>query len=115
MKPLHILLSAFACLSLSASCNSKAASAKARSKRPSLDLFEMGMQEGDVLFYAHNHNISVRVVSNRKVEYNGEITSLSAVATELLGYKNKCAPCPHWTFNGRSLSDIYDETYPIED
>lgn len=93
----------------------KLASVKVRSKRPKFDMYEMGMHNGDVLQFVHDSNITAVVVSNRRVEYNGEEYSLSALSSELLGYKHKCAPCPHWTYNGRSMADIYDETYPFED
>ena len=36
--------------------------------------------------------------------------SLSAATRVLLGTDYNVAPGP-WTFNGRSLRDIYDETY----
>jgi hypothetical protein len=37
--------------------------------------------------------------------------SLSAATRVLLGTDYNVAPGPYWTFNGRSLRDIYDETY----
>jgi hypothetical protein len=50
------------------------------------------------------------------VSYKGEEVSLSALSAQLKGYKVKhIQPTPHWVFNDRLLSDIYDETYPFEE
>ena len=38
------------------------------------------------------------------------------LGAKLKGYKVKhIQPTPHWFFNDRSLSEIYDETYPFEE
>ena len=48
--------------------------------------------------------------------YEGEETSISALSAKLKGYKVKhIQPTPHWLFNDRLLSEIYDETYPFEE
>ena len=42
--------------------------------------------------------------------------SLSALSAQLKGYKTKrIGPCPYWIYQEKSLSDIYDETYPFEE
>jgi len=94
----------------------KAASAKAQPHRPALNFYEMGMQKGDVLKWKDDPSISVTVLSERKVNYNGEETSISALSAQLKGYKSRhIAPGAHWLFNDKLLSDIYDETYPFEE
>ena len=56
------------------------------------------------------------IQSQRKVCYEGEETSISALSAKLKGYKVKhIQPTPHWLFNDRLLSEIYDETYPFEE
>ena len=46
----------------------------------------------------------------------GEETSISALSAKLKGYQVKhIQPTPHWLFNERLLSEIYDETYPFEE
>lgn len=41
---------------------------------------------------------------------------ISALSARLKGYKTKhIAPGPHWLYNDKLLSDIYDETYPFDD
>lgn len=94
----------------------KAASSKAQAKRPPLNFYEMGLKKGDVLVWKDDPAKSVIVTSDRKVSYNGEEVSISALSAQLKGYKVKhIQPTPHWLFNDRLLSDIYDETYPFEE
>ena len=94
----------------------KAASAKAQPHRPALNFYEMGMQKGDKLIWKDDPTISVTVISERKVSYNGEETSISSLSAQLKGYKSRhIAPGAHWLFNEKLLSDIYDETYPFEE
>ena len=94
----------------------KAASSKAQAKRPPLNYYEMGIQKGEILRWKDNPSITVTVISERKVSYKGEDVSISALSAMLKGYKVKhIQPTPHWLYNDRLLSDIYDETYPIEE
>jgi hypothetical protein len=94
----------------------KAATENAKVRCPALNFYEMGMQKGDVLLWKENPSISVVVDSERKVIYNGEETSISALSARLKGYNTKhIAPGKYWTFKDRTLDDIYDETYPFED
>ena len=94
----------------------KAASSKAQAKRPPLNFYEMGLQKGDVLVWKDDPSISVTIISGRKVCYEGEETSISALSAKLKGYQVKhIQPTPHWLFNERLLSEIYDETYPFEE
>jgi len=94
----------------------KVASSKAQAKRPPLNLYEMGLHKGDVLQWKDDPSINVTVLSERRVLYNGEEMSLSPLSAQLKGYKVKhIQPTPHWLFNDKLLSDIYDETYPFEE
>lgn len=94
----------------------KAASIKAQLHRPALNFYEMGMEKGDVLVWRDDPSISVTIVSDRKVSYKGEEVSISALSAQLKGYKSKhISPTPHWTYKEKLLSEIYDETYPIEE
>ena len=94
----------------------KAASSKAQAKRPPLNYYEMGIHQGDILKWKDDPSITVKVISDRKVSYNGEEVSISALSAQLKGYKVKhIQPTPHWLYEDRLLSEIYDETYPIEE
>lgn len=94
----------------------KAASTKAQAKRPPLNFFEMGFQKGDVLVWKDDPSISVTIVSERKVMYDGVETSISSLSAKLKGYNTKhIAPGAHWFYKDKDLSEIYDDTYPFEE
>ncbi len=94
----------------------KAATEKAKARRPALNLYEMGMQKGDRLLWKEDPSISVVISSERKVVYKDEEYSLSALSAQLKGYNVKhIAPGKYWTYKEKSLDDIYDETYPFEE
>lgn len=94
----------------------KEASDKAVKKRPPLNYYEMGIHQGDILKWKDDPSITVTVISERKVSYKGEEVSISALSAQLKGYKVKhIQPTPHWLYEDRLLSEIYDETYPIEE
>ena len=94
----------------------KAASAKAQIHRPPLNFYEMGMQKGDILVWKDDPSVSVTIISERKISYEGEETSISALSAQLKGYKSRhIAPGAHWLYKDKLLSEIYDETYPFEE
>ena len=96
----------------------KAAQEKSKTKRPPLDFYQMGLKEADVLVYKHDENKTCYVVDNKHVSFNGEVSCLSPLTATLLGGSAKYVqPTPHWIVkeSGKLLSDVYDETYPIEE
>lgn len=90
--------------------DSKEASERLIKRRPRLDFEEMGIPIGAELKFTQGA-AAVTVTSNRKVNFNGEETSLSQTTKVLLGNDYYVAPGPYWTFNGKVLRDIYNETY----
>lgn len=94
----------------------KAATQKAQSKRPPLNFYEMNIPKGSVLRWKDNPETMVTVISERRVMYEGNEVSISALSASLKGYSVKyIAPGAYWTFNDKLLSEIYDETYPFEE
>lgn len=94
----------------------RAAKAKAKNRRPSLNFYEMGMQKGDVLSWKEDQSIRVVIDSERRVMYEGEEVSISALSAKLKGYNVKhIASGKYWIYKERLLDDIYDETYPFEE
>ena len=85
-----------------------------RPRRPRLDFFEMGIGVGSELVFRDGVE-TCRVVGNRKVEYKGETMSLTRLTMKLLNAPRAVSPTPHWSYNGRNLNDIYNETYSSED
>lgn len=81
-----------------------------RKKRPRFNFEEMGIPVGRELVSISNGEI-VTVLDGRMVNFRGSPTSLTNATREILGNSYQVAPGPYWTFNGRKLKDIYDETY----
>lgn len=92
----------------------KAAKDKAKHRSP-FNFAQMGLNIGDIIVYKNNPEITAEVYSERSVLYKGKEMTLTNVTKEIKGTKTHLAPLPNWLFNDRLLSDIYDETYPIDD
>lgn len=91
----------------------KEASNKLKARRPRQNFTEMGMPPGSEIHFFQSPHESARVVSERQVEFRGETTSLSAATKEILGNNYHVKPGPYWTYKGKSLEEIYDETYEL--
>lgn len=89
---------------------SVSAARQLRERRPNLNFDEMGIPVGAVLQSVHS-NATVTVVSPRKVLLGSEELSLTSATKEVLGLDYSVSPGPHWTFQGRSIRDIYEDTY----
>ena len=93
----------------------KASLIKASKHRPPLNFSLMGIPVGSILEYIANPSITVTVIADKKVDYEGEEMSLTAVTMRLLNSKYGVQPTPRWSYNGKNLQDIYDETFPFDD
>jgi hypothetical protein len=82
-------------------------------KRPNLDFYEMGIPKDSTLHCIINAEQCV-VVSNKKVLFREEEMSLTKATRLVKEIEHSVQPTPYWTFQGRSLSDIYNETYDGE-
>lgn len=89
---------------------SKVAGEQLRTRRPNLNFMEMGIPVGSIL-EAVNGSTFVTVVGPRKVSYMDEEMSLTAATRQVLNIDYELAPSPHWTYEGKLLRKIYDETY----
>jgi hypothetical protein len=87
-----------------------AAAEQLRSRRPSSDFEEMGIPVGSVLQFTRDAT-TVEVVGSKKVKLGDEEMSLTAATRQLLGLEYNVKPGRFWTFEGRSLSEIYEDTY----
>ena len=87
----------------------EAGQAYARKKRPRFSFSEMQIPIGAELVSTTNSE-TVTVASDRTVHFRGEETSLTAATRNILGYDYSVQPGPYWTYNGKLLRDIYDET-----
>ena len=84
------------------------ATKKLKSRRPNLNFIEMGIPIGSTIEFIDTDK-TASVISEKSVSYEGNEYSLTKLTKELKGYVT--APCPHWTFNGISLSKLYSDTY----
>jgi len=94
----------------------KIASEKIKSsRRPSMNYKEMGIPINSVLTYIKDPTIQVIVSGDKKIMYNGEELSLTAMTKKILNITRPIQPTPHWEYKGRNLRDIYDDTYTVDE
>jgi len=94
----------------------KEAVKKAKPRRPPLNFHEMGLHDGDTLVFVEDPSITAEIIGPKRVRSGDDKDiSLTALTTKLRNTKYACQPTPWWTFDGKNLNDIYDETYPIEE
>ena len=79
-------------------------------RRPNLNFTEMGIPIGSVLNFVEGE-ATVTASGDKKVLLDGEEMSLTAATRQLLGLEYNVAPGPYWTYDGKLLRTIYDETY----
>jgi hypothetical protein len=79
-------------------------------RRPPLNFTQMGIPVGAILHSTHN-SATVEVISPKKVLMGEEEMSLTAATQSILGLDYAVGPSRHWTYDGRTLKSIYDETY----
>lgn len=87
-----------------------AGEAYANKKRPRFSFSEMNIPVGSTLVSIANGE-TVIVKNDRTVEFRGQDSSLTNATRIILNNGYHVAPGPYWTYNGRKLRDIYNETY----
>ena len=86
-----------------------------RERKPSLNFTEMGIPEGAILtFNDEEINAEAIVFTDRKVKYQNQEYSLTQLTKELFHLDYNIQPTRFWSYNGKSLSVIYNETYSAE-
>ena len=78
-------------------------------KRPAINFTECGIPIGSELVFTEDDTVRVTVISDRKVQYKNEITSLSAVAGEIKGVKAIAGP-HYFTYHGETVANIAKKT-----
>lgn len=87
-----------------------------RSRRPPINYLECGIPVGSTLVYIGDGETTCTVRDGRKVEYQGEVMSISKLTADLRNTPGRPINGPaHWSFNGRLLGDIYEEVYNSDD
>ncbi len=90
---------------------SLAAAEQLKPRRPNLSFVDMGIPIGSTLQCVEN-DATVMVIGPRKVRIDHEDLSLTEATRRVLNLESPTDPTPKWTFNGRRLREIYNETYP---
>lgn len=81
---------------------------KQRLKKPPVNFLKCNIPIGSKLHFIDDPLIVATVYSDRKVEFDDEITSLSAIARAIKGYSVSGPNC--FIYKGRLVSDIAKET-----
>ena len=81
---------------------------KQKTKRPPVNFAKCNIPVGAELVYVEDSNVVATVVNDRKVLYNNEITSLSAISDRIKGYSTS-GPT-FFTYQGKTISQIAEET-----
>lgn len=79
-----------------------------KTKKPVVNFQKCNIPVGAELVFIEDANVRVTVISERKVQYNNEITSLSAIAKSIKGYP--VAGPSFFTYNGKLVADVARET-----
>jgi hypothetical protein len=85
-----------------------------RRQRPPMNFLEMGIPVGSNLVFQGGVT-SVETVNGKKVRFDGDEKSLTAVTRILLDIDYNVQPAGYWYFNDELLRDIYNRTYIYDD
>jgi hypothetical protein len=81
-----------------------------RSRRPNFNFHEMGIPVGSILHSVDDESTAI-VIGPKKVRYKDQELTLTAATRLMLDIDYSVQPGPHWTFEGKSLKELYDDTY----
>lgn len=92
--------------------------AQTRIRRSNLNFQELGVPIGGMITFLSPDNdaecaIQAKVADSRHVEYDGQIFSLTGLTKQLLQVDGPLRPTGYWSYNGRSLLEMYEETNSI--
>jgi len=91
---------------------SKEASKRLQARRPRLNFDDMQIPRGAMLYSTHTQEFC-QVVDDRNVMFRDEVMSLTRATKLMMDNPYNVAPGPYWTYEGRRVTEIYDETYPV--
>lgn len=88
----------------------KAADAEMKKKRPVLDFEKLGIPPASSLLFQDGVT-TITVLTNRKVEFDGQACFLVTPTRKLLGLAEDypIQPSPYWSYQGKSLKNLYEE------
>ncbi len=77
-------------------------------RKPPVNFSKCGIPVGAELVFIEDPSVVAYVVSDRKVQYQDEITSLSAISSKIKGYSS--AGPSFFSYNGKTIAEIAEET-----
>ncbi len=91
------------------SADKQSAQALKRSMRPPMNFHELDIPDGSILISKDGVH-QCTVVGEKKVHFNSIVSSLTAATRKMLGLVDDypLQPSPHWTFNGKTVKEIYE-------
>ncbi len=94
---------------LSGKKTNPASDANKVTRNPPVNFAKCNIPVGAELVYVEDPNVRVTVVSDRKVQYKDELTSLSAIVQNLKNLRAAAGPS-YFTYNGELVCDIAHRT-----
>ena len=85
---------------------------RASAKRGPFRFGAYGIPVGSEIAFVENPAITAKVVDDRHIEYEGETTSVSALAQKLKGFSHPVQGTLWFTYHGERLSDRRDRLDP---
>ena len=91
------------------SADKQSAQALKRSMRPPMNFHELGIPNGSILISRDGLH-QCTVISEKKVDFKGTVSSLTAATRKMLGLAEDypLQPSPYWTFDGKTVKEIYE-------
>ncbi len=78
----------------------------ASERKSPFSFFKCGIKEGELITYIHDVNITCTVANDREINFNGKLTSLSALAKKLLHRDCGVQGTLHFSYKGEVLSAL---------
>ena len=80
-----------------------------KTQKPPVNFAKCNIPVGAELVYVDDPTVRVTVATERKVQYNNELTSLSAIVQNIKGIQAAAGP-NYFTYNGEIVSQIAERT-----
>lgn len=81
---------------------------EARQKRTRFNFNMVGIPLGAELYFSRDNSVTATVVGlsgSETIEFDGERTSLSRAAQQILGYANAVSGTAYWSYDGETLDE----------
>ncbi len=85
-------------------------------KRPRMNFHELGIPNGSIII-SKDGTAQAEIAAEKKVRFNDQVCSLTEATRKILHLPDDypLQPSPHWTFNGKTIKEIYEEYHSEDD